>query len=147
MDASPQALALIAAFEGFAATPYRCPAGILTIGYGHAVRPGEDYSHGISEAQAMALLATDAAAAAQAVVRLIDVPLRDQQRDALVSFTFNLGAGALQRATFRRAIRRGEHEAVPAQLMRWVYAGGRVLPGLVRRRQAEGWLYAHGYWR
>ncbi|WP_220473985.1 lysozyme [Klebsiella pneumoniae] len=61
--------------------------------------------------------------------------------DALVSFTFNLGAGALQRSTLRRKVNRGEHQAVPADLMKWVWAAGKRLPGLIRRRQAEGDAY------
>ncbi|MFM5394388.1 lysozyme [Aeromonas veronii] len=62
--------------------------------------------------------------------------------DALVSFTFNLGAGALQRSTLRLKANRGEHESVPAELMKWAWAAGKKLPGLVRRRQAEGACYA-----
>jgi lysozyme len=59
-----------------------------------------------------------------------------------VSFTYNLGSGALQRSTLRRVINRQNHHNVPAQLMRWVWAGGRKLRGLVRRREAEALLYA-----
>lgn len=62
--------------------------------------------------------------------------------DALVSFTYNLGSGALQRSTLRRVINRQSHHNVPSQLMRWVWAGGRKLRGLVRRREAEANLYA-----
>lgn len=80
--------------------------------------------------------------AERAVLRLISAPLTDGQFDALVSFTFNLGAGALQRSTLRRKVKRGEHENVPVELMKWVWAGGRKLPGLVRTRQAEGLSYA-----
>jgi len=76
-----------------------------------------------------------------AVLRLIDVPLTDGQYDALVSFTFNLGAGALQRSTLRRKANREQHVEVPKQLMRWVWAGGRKLKGLIRRREAEALIY------
>jgi lysozyme len=75
------------------------------------------------------------------VLRLIAVPLTAGQFDALVSFTFNLGGGALQRSTLRRKVNREEHAAVPAELMEWVWAGGRKLKGLVRRREAEAALY------
>ena len=75
------------------------------------------------------------------MLRLISVPLTVGQFDALVSFTFNLGAGALQRSTLRRKVNLGEHESVPAELMKWVWAAGKRLPGLVRRRQAEGAAY------
>jgi len=80
--------------------------------------------------------------AERAVLRLISLPLTDKRFDALVSFTFNLGAGALQRSTPRRQVNRGEHERVLAELMKWVWAAGKKLPGLVRRRQAEGKAYA-----
>ena len=79
--------------------------------------------------------------AERAVLRLIKVPLTDGQFDALVSFTFNLGSGALQRSTLRRKVNREEHEEVPAEFLRWVWAGGRKLRGLVRRRAAESVLY------
>ncbi|QNQ61407.1 lysozyme [Brucella sp. 6810] len=75
------------------------------------------------------------------MLRLISVPLTDGQFDALVSFTLNLGAGALQRSTLRRKVNRGEHESVPAELMKWVRAAGKRLPGLVRRRSAERVAY------
>lgn len=75
------------------------------------------------------------------MLRLIAVPLTDGQFDGLVSFTFNLGAGALQRSTMRRKLNRGEQDGIPAELMKWVWAGGQKLTGLVRRRKAEGLAY------
>ena len=132
---------LIKRFEGFSRTVYFCPAGYPTIGYGHVVKDGEDFSNGIMEGEAEELLRQDAVIAERAVLRLINVPLTDGQFDALVSFTFNLGGGALQRSTLRRKINREEHVEVPEQFMRWVWAGGRKLKGLVRRREAEGMLY------
>ncbi len=134
-------LALIQRFEGFAPMPYLCPAGYLTVGYGHVVKTDEDFSHGISREQAEQLLRIDVLSAQGAVLRLIQVPLSDCQYDALVSFTFNLGAGALQRSTLRRKVNAGYHGDVPAELARWVFAGGRKLPGLVRRRVAEAARY------
>jgi len=136
-------LDLIKRFEGFSRTVYFCPAGYPTIGYGHVVKDDEDFSAGIDEAQAEKLLRQDAQIAERAVLRLINVPLTDGQFDALVSFTYNLGGGALQRSTLRRKINREEHAAVPEQFMRWVWAGGRKLKGLVRRRAAESHLYAY----
>ena len=133
---------LIKRFEGFSRTVYFCPAGYQTIGYGHVVKPHEDFSAGINEVQAEELLRQDAVIAEQAVLRLINVPLTDGQFDALVSFTYNLGGGALQRSTLRRKINREEHADVPEQFMRWVWAGGRKLKGLIRRREAEADLYA-----
>lgn len=134
-------LAIIQHFEGFAAMPYRCPAGYWTVGFGHLIQPGEDFSHGISRAQAERLLLADVAVAERAVWRLITVPLNSNQFSALVSWTFNLGGGALQRSTLRRRLNRGDYDGTPAQMLRWNKAGGRVLAGLTRRRQAEAALF------
>ncbi|WP_375612856.1 MULTISPECIES: lysozyme [unclassified Bartonella] len=134
-------LDLIKRFEGFSRTVYFCPAGYPTIGYGHVVKNDEDFSAGIDETQAEELLRQDAQIAERAVLRLINVPLTDGQFDALVSFTYNLGGGALQRSTLRRKINREEYAEVPEQFMRWVWAGRRKLKGLVRRRYAECLLY------
>ena len=91
-------LNLIKHFEGFSAVPYLCPAGYLTVGYGHLVKTQEKerFAAGISEQDAQSMLQVDVGVAERAVLRLITVPLTDAQFDALVSFTFNLGAGALQ---------------------------------------------------
>ena len=134
-------LDLIKRFEGFSRIVYFCPAGYPTIGYGHVVKDDEDFSAGIDESQAEELLRQDVQIAERAVLRLINVPLTDGQFDALVSFTYNLGGGALQRSTLRRKINREEHAEVPEQFMRWVWAGGRKLRGLVRRREAEIAIY------
>ena len=87
------------------------------------------------------MLQVDVGVAERAVLRLITVPLTDAQFDALVSFTFNLGAGALQRSSLRRKVNREEHADVPAEFMKWVWAGGRKLKGLVSRRAAEAAMY------
>lgn len=102
------------------------------------------FAPGITPAEASELLRKDVGIAERAVMRLISAPLTDGQFDALVSFTFNLGSGALQRSTLRRKANRGEHEGVPAELMKWVWADGKRLPGLVRRRKAEALAYAYG---
>lgn len=138
-----EGLELIQRFEGFSATPYLCPAGYITVGYGHVVKNLDDFRNGISEQEAFTILASDVQAAERAVLRLIIVPLTDGQFDALVSFTFNLGAGALQRSTLRHKINRSEHTDVPAEFMKWVWGGGKKLNGLVRRRAAEAALYRH----
>ena len=140
---TPAGLALIKQFEGFSPTVYICPAGYPTIGYGHVVKPDErqQFASGITNEQAETLLRQDVQTAERTVLRLITVPLTDGQFDALVSFTFNLGAGALQRSTLRRKVNRGDHAAVPGEFGKWVWAGGRKLEGLVRRREAERILY------
>lgn len=133
-------------FEGLRLEPYHCPAGFPTIGYGHLLsrEKGADLSRwqAISEDQAHTLLEKDMAAAAASVARLINVPLSDYQRAALIDFAFNCGAGNLQSSTLRRVINRGEYSEAPKQFMRWVYAGPVRLAGLVRRRAAEV-----DYWR
>ena len=138
-----EGLALIKRFEGFAPEIYICPGGWPTIGYGHVVHDAErdQFADGIDEATAEELLRRDVEAAERAALRLIWVPLEDGQLDALASFSFNLGAGALQRSTLRRKVNREEHGDVPHEFGRWVWAGGRKLKGLVRRREAEAGLY------
>jgi lysozyme len=132
-------LGIIKKFEGFSPTVYICPAGYPTIGYGHVVKPQENerFAKSITTEQAEAMLRQDLQAAERAVLRLITVPLTDGQFDALVSFTFNLGAGALQRSTLRRKVNRSDHANVPGEFRKWVWAGGRKLEGLARRREAE----------
>ncbi len=137
-------LNLIKQFEGFSSHIYLDAARLPTIGYGHLLRVGEAemFKNGITESVAQALLIKDVLRAERAVLRLITVPLTNGQFDALVSFTFNLGAGALQRSTLRRKINREEHAEVPVELMKWVWAGGRKLKGLVKRRYTERLLYS-----
>ena len=141
-----EGLALIKRFEGFAPEVYICPGGWPTIGYGHVVRDHEHerFADGIDEAIADELLSLDVETAERAVLRLIRVPLEDGRFDALCSFAFNLGSGALQRSTLRRKVNREEHHNVPTEFRRWVWAGGRKLKGLIRRREAEAGLYAAG---
>lgn len=140
---STHGLDLIRRFESFAPAIYICPAGYPTIGYGHLITEANkaQFLDGVDKRQAQELLQHDVQKAERAVLRLITVPLMQGQFDALVSFTFNLGGGALQRSTLRRKINREEHDDVPAELMKWVWAGGRKLKGLMKRRQAESAFY------
>lgn len=141
MRTSEEGLSLIRCFEGFSETAYICAGGYPTIGYGHVILAGEVFSEPINKARATALLRKDVLAAELGVKRHIQAALNQHQFDALVSFTFNLGSGALQRSTLRRVVNRGTHDDVPRELRRWVFAGGRKLRGLVRRRDAEAILY------
>ena len=138
-----EGMTLIERFESFQKQIYICPAGYPTIGYGHVVKPQERdrFTAGISEQDAQAILQVDVGIAERAVLRMISVPLTDGQFDALVSFTFNLGAGALQRSALRRKVNREDHAEAPAEFMKWVWAGGRKLKGLAKRRAAEAMLY------
>lgn len=134
-------IALIKHFEGFRSEPYLCAGGYRTIGYGHVIRPGEALQS-VTEAEAEALLFRDLTLSERAILRLITVPLTSHQFDALASFTFNLGSGALQSSTLRQKVNRQEHEDAAQEFHRWVYAGGRKLAGLVRRRRLESLLYS-----
>ena len=136
-------LDLIKRFEGFSPTIYTCPAGYTTIGYGHLVRDRERdrFAGGISREEAEEQLKQDVLWAERGVLRLISVPLSDGQFDALVSFTFNLGTGALQRSTLRRRVNREEHDEAPKEFMRWIWAGGKKQNGLIQRRKHEVLAY------
>lgn len=116
---------------------YTCPAGYPTIGYGHVIAAGEYFSGEITAQEAEIILKQDIKYAEAAVLRLVPVPLSDGQFDALVSFTYNLGAGALQRSTLRRKLLRKQYESAAEEFPRWVFAGGRRLSGLIQRRAAE----------
>lgn len=136
-------LALIKHYEGFSAAIYLCAAGYPTVGYGHVVKPDEraHFATGITDDEGEQLLRRDVQIAEAAVLRLIRVPLTDGQFDALVSFTFNLGAGALQRSTLRRHINNKNHFNVSQEFAKWVWSGNQKLLGLARRRHAESMLY------
>jgi len=141
----------IARFEGCVLHLYNDPTNNATIGVGHLVHLGPvngnepaEFKQGITRQRALQLLEEDAKQAGRAVRQAITQPLKQTEFDALVSFTFNCGAGNLQSSTLRRKLNAGNRAAVPAELMRWVYSGSKKLPGLVRRRQAEGALFANG---
>lgn len=142
----PQAaIDLAKRFEGFhrvprndpgRAHPYVCPAGFLTIGYGHLCDPKHPP---ITEAEAEAYLAADMEKALAATLRYCPVLATEPEGRlaAIVDFTFNLGAGRLQTSTLRRRINQREWSAAATELRRWVHGGGKVLPGLIARREAE----------
>lgn len=143
----PQAaIDLAKRFEGFerkanrgieiTAVPYICPAGFWTIGYGHLC----DATHPlITEAEAEVYLARDLRTALAATLRYCPVLATEPEGRlaAIVDFTFNLGAGRLQASTLRRRINQRDWITAGRELRRWIYSGGRVLPGLVARRERE----------
>lgn len=139
---SDQGLELVKHFEGWYPVAYKCPAGVWTIGYGHTktARPGMR----ITEKQGDDLLRMDMEESEGFVNRFVKVPLSQNEFDALVAFTFNVGGGALQKSTLLSLLNQSNYSAVPAQLDRWNKAGGKVLTGLVRRRRAEGKLFSQG---
>jgi len=131
---------LIKQFEGVRLESYVCPAGILTIGVGHTSAAGPPKvvpKMKITYQEANEILARDLVKYESAVDRLVTVPLSQNQFDALVSFTFNVGEGALAKSTLLKKLNAGKYSEVPAELMKWTKGGGRELPGLVRRRRAE----------
>ena len=148
---SRKGAAFVARFEGTILTLYNDPAGHCTIGIGHLVHHGRcngsepaEFKAGITRERAFELLQEDAAEVARAIRRHVRVPLNQAQFDALCSFGFNCGTGAIATSTLTRRLNAGEYAAVPSELNRWVKAGGQTLPGLVRRRKAEGRLFARG---
>jgi lysozyme len=133
-------LNLVKSSEGFRPCKYQDPAGYWTIGYGHLIQPGQSFTC-ITEQEATRLLLSDLGVAEQCVSSSVHVYLNDNQFSALVDFTFNLGCGAFQGSTLLKDINAGNFGAVCGQLKLWVYGGGRVLPGLVTRRNAECQLF------
>lgn len=141
-------LEFLTAHEGEVLTAYHDPVGYPTQGVGRLLSKDAwaDLSQypPISHETSQAWLAEDATKAMQAVLRLVKVPLNDNQLAALISFAFNLGAGALEGSTLLRLLNGGDYEAAANQFPRWVYAGGKKLPGLVRRRAEERDLFLKG---
>lgn len=145
----PQAaIDLAKQFEGFhrvpmvdpgRAHPYICPAGFWTIGFGHLCDPSHPP---IAEAEAEVYLERDLQAALAATLRYCPVLAEEPEGRlaAIVDFTFNLGAGRLQTSTLRRRVNQRDWLASALELSRWVYGGGKVLPGLVARRSLEAGL-------
>lgn len=145
MQCSARGLALIKAFEGFSAKPYRCPAGKLTIGYGHVLHADEVYApEGVTEEQAHALLEKDVRIFSMSVNEMLKVPLPQASFDAVVSLAYNIGAYAIKKSTLIELINQNSLGSAAKEFDRWVYAGGKILPGLKRRRQAERQLFEEG---
>jgi lysozyme len=145
MQLSNAGLNLFETGEGFVTHLHNCLANDATIGYGHLVHYGRYavlYRRLHSPVAPVrrpgsVLLLQDVAYAAHAVEHLVTVPLTQGQYDALVSLTYNEGAGRLQTSTLLKVVNAGSYAEVPAEFMRWVYGGGAKVPGLVTRREAE----------
>ncbi len=137
-------LALIKASEGFRAKAYLCPANVWTIGYGHTAMAGPPdvvKGHIMTQAEAEEVLGRDVTQFANQIAPLIRTRLNDNQFSALVSFAYNVGVGGFRSSSVLRAVNAGDFAAVPRRLQLWVKAGGRVLPGLVKRRASEAQLF------
>lgn len=145
MKLSAAGMKLLKQSEGFRNRVYLDVAGLPTIGYGHRLLHPESFPNGIDEPQAAELLAADVRDAEQAIERLVKVPLRQGQFDALVDFVFNLGAGRFATSTLLKCLNAGRTDEAVDELLRWDRAGGKEVPALKIRREAEArlWQTAH----
>ena len=141
MKASQKAIDLIREFEGFEAKPYADAVGIPTIGYGHVILKGEHFDE-LTESEAVELLCKDLEKAEACILREVSVTITQEQFDALCSFVFNLGCGAFIRSTLLQKLNNGDAPGAADEFARWNKAGGKVLAGLTRRREAERELFA-----
>lgn len=137
MKISDNGIEKLMEWEGVVLHVYNDAGGLPTIGCGHLIQPGEDFSKGITHDQAFTLLKKDLERFESAVNDLVTVPLEQNQYDALVCFSFNVGVGAFKASTLLKKLNAGDYDAIPTQLMRWTKAGGRQVAGLVNRRQNE----------
>jgi len=153
---SKEAIEGIKKDEGVRTKPYRCPALLWTVGVGHVIDPNHirvkfderkniplppEWDRVLSMAEVDAILAADLATFERGVLRLCPGGLTQGRFDALVSFSFNVGLGNLQRSTIRMKHNRGDFEGAAESFMAWTKAGGKELPGLVKRRKHERALY------
>ena len=137
---------MIKFFEGFRSAPYKCPAGIPTIGYGATFYPdGKKVTmtdKAITEQEGTALLQNMLVSFEKYVDSYCVDTITQNQFDALVSFTYNLGPANLKSSTLLKKVNANpEDETIHLEFMKWVKAGGKTLKGLVRRREAESQLY------
>jgi lysozyme len=143
LSLSRNGIAFIQRHEGYRATIYSDSAGYPTIGYGHLIKPGEAFNHGITREQASELLAQDTKTSLDAVNARVTISLTQTQFDALVDFTYNLGSRALNRSTLLKNLNSG----IPVILKNftdWNRAAGKAIPGLTRRRTEEFNLFSKG---
>lgn len=137
MTTSPAGIRLIKESEGLRLKCYMCPAGAMTVGYGHTDPSLKGNDPAITEEQADALLAEDLKKFEDAVNKAVTVPMTQGMFDALVSFTFNLGVGALRSSTLLRRLNSGDINGAAEEFKRWVFSGNKALPGLTIRRNRE----------
>lgn len=142
MKTSQAGIELIKKFEGLRLSAYLDSVDVPTIGVGHT--RGVKMGDVITEEQAEKLLRDDLADAEEAIRQFVAVPLTQGQYDSLVSWTFNLGRGALLGSTLLKKLNKGLYEQAANEMLRWVHAGGKLLPGLVKRRQAEKRMFLDG---
>lgn len=144
LDVSLHGIELIKRHEGYRAKIYNDPAGNATIGYGHLVHKGKihgkepkDYFSGISQRQAEELLRLDLSSAISIIHKMTNVKLKQSQFDALVSFVYNVGGENFSRSTLLKKINLEDYKGAANEFPKWKYGGGKVLRGLVNRREEE----------
>ncbi len=138
---SQAGIELIKEYEGLRLKVYKDSAGLPTIGYGHLIKPGENFAAGITEKQAEQMLVVDLVTAEDAVKKWVSVALSKGQFDALVSLVFNIGVGSFRKSTLLRKLIAGDVAGAAAEILKWDKVGGRVVEGLVRRWVAERKLF------
>ena len=140
MKVSQECVNLVKFFEGFEAKAYLCPANVWTIGYGRTknVKEGDV----VNKRQAERDLLEELEEFGNQVFFAVQVPLEQNEFDALTSWTYNLGVGNLQSSTLLKKLNSGDKNSVPSEMLRWNKAAGKVLAGLTRRREAEAKLWA-----
>ena len=144
MNISQEGLSLIKKFEGCELKAYKCAAGVWTKGYGSTkgVKEGDT----LTQEEADELLLHEMEEYEGYINDAVTVSLEQNQFDALVSWVFNLGPANLKASTMLKVINDNKLTEVPAQIKRWNKAGGKVLQGLIRRREAEALLFAGKEW-
>ena len=146
MNVSKAAIALIKHHEGVRNRPYRCPANLWTVGVGHLIGDGkhlpDSWNRTFSQEEIDGILKSDLRRFELGVHKMLpNVPLRQHEFDAIISFCFNLGLGCFQRSTLRQALLRGDKKAAMESLVKYCRAGGKILKGLQTRRLDEKALF------
>ena len=144
MNISKEGLALIKKFEGCELKAYRCPANVLTIGYGVTKGVNEDME--ITQQEANEMLAGELIEYTEYINNMVKVALNQSQFDALTAWIYNLGPTNFKDSTLLRVLNEGRYNEVPQEIKRWNKANGQVLNGLIKRREAEALLFQSKEW-
>ena len=148
MNVSSRAIEMLKHHEGVRCKPYRDCVGLWTVGVGHLIGDGkslpDEWNKTFTMEEVDALLRKDLGRFERGVQKFCPVPLKQGEFDALVSFSFNLGLGVLQRSTLRQKILRGDKTGASEEILKYNKAGGKIVKGLVNRRNDEYQLFLRG---